>query len=203
MTTPQPGNTPTLELLPCPFCGKNATGRVSSSYDIFDHDDGSGENFAVFCDASNPHGLGGCGASGGFFDTKEQAISAWNRRELHSIRSAELPVEPDIQWLHKFINCVPFGAHAPVSDIKRAHQIIDALKAYALKEKERADLNLDNLNLTLSDLGLAYMRAEKAESELAALRGRIMEPSEEMVNTRPLLQRDVFDVEPNPDPYSD
>jgi len=33
----------------------------------------------------------------------------------------------DVVWLHKFVNCVPFGADATQSDINRAHQIVDAL----------------------------------------------------------------------------
>lgn len=69
-------------------------------------------------------------------------------RELQSIRSAELPVEPEL-W----------GVERDLVDIKD----YDALKAYALKEKERAD-TWDALYKE------QWQRAEKAESELAALR---------------------------------
>jgi hypothetical protein len=34
--------------------------------------------------------------------------------------------------LHKFINCVPFGADAPQEDIQRAHDIVAALKRAGL-----------------------------------------------------------------------
>jgi len=40
---------------------------------------GSGQ-FNVVCDATNPFGLGGCGASTGFAYSKEEAIKAWNTR---------------------------------------------------------------------------------------------------------------------------
>jgi hypothetical protein len=32
-------------------------------------------------------------------------------------------------WLHKFINCTPFGEHAPQADIQRAHSIVALLAA--------------------------------------------------------------------------
>jgi hypothetical protein len=33
----------------------------------------------------------------------------------------------DVEWLHNFINCVPFGADAPVEHIQRAHEIVNDL----------------------------------------------------------------------------
>jgi len=39
------------------------------------------------------------------------------------------PVASDVDWLHKFINCTPFGADAPAEDIQRAHRIVDSLVA--------------------------------------------------------------------------
>ena len=38
------------------------------------------EGFAVVCDATHPHGPGGCGAQAGFWPTKDKGIAAWNRR---------------------------------------------------------------------------------------------------------------------------
>ncbi len=35
----------------------------------------------------------------------------------------------DVQWLHSFINCTPFGEHAPACDLQRAHDIVTALDA--------------------------------------------------------------------------
>ena len=39
------------------------------------------------------------------------------------------PVAGDVEWLHKFINCTPFGADAPAEDMQRAHRIVDSLYA--------------------------------------------------------------------------
>lgn len=35
----------------------------------------------------------------------------------------------DVTWLRKFINCTPFGEHAPQSDIDRAQQIVSTLES--------------------------------------------------------------------------
>ncbi len=56
-----------------------------------------------------------------------QAYASWNRRTPPI--PACLPSEPDVAWLHKFINCVPFGADAPQSDIQRAHDIVEQQRA--------------------------------------------------------------------------
>lgn len=91
---------PTIDLLPCPFCNKPDTAKVSSSFDIYDDDQGNGECWAVFCDASNPNGRGGCGASGGFKPTQDEAIEAWNKRaRLKSLDAQPVPVEPDVEAL--------------------------------------------------------------------------------------------------------
>ena len=53
------------ELKPCPFCKK----EVARIWE----DEG---DFTVVCD----WGKGGCGASGGYRGTEEEAVKAWNRR---------------------------------------------------------------------------------------------------------------------------
>lgn len=95
---------------------------------------------------------------------------------LQSIRSAELPVEPEPMpemWL---------AAHRLPAGFKLYTQkTIDALKSYALKEKERADEAIRAID-KIQQVGLLHLeRAEKAESELAALRGKLMEPDDEMI----------------------
>ena len=84
---------------------------------------------------------------------------------LERIKAAEagLPVEPDIKWIHKFINCVPFGADAPVSDIQRAHKVIESLRAYAKKAEEERDIAVEMHENEFRKLKLA-------EAENAALR---------------------------------
>ena len=74
---------PQIALMPCPHCGSpNAPmfWTTSESMDGCDCDAaGNEEGFAVVCDASTD-GRGGCGASGGFRATTQQAADAWNRR---------------------------------------------------------------------------------------------------------------------------
>lgn len=57
----------------CPFCGCENIFVGSSADIIFDNDY---EHFACVCDASE----GGCGATGGFAQSKEEAVSKWNKR---------------------------------------------------------------------------------------------------------------------------
>ena len=69
------------KIIPCPFCGKtDPVGVFLHSQivclddlydDLYDED-----YFAVCCDAQK----GGCGAVGGYCETKEEAIEKWNRR---------------------------------------------------------------------------------------------------------------------------
>lgn len=57
------------KLLPCPFCGKTETA-------IWELEGFEPFNCCVFCDRTE----GGCGAAGGFGETEDEAIEAWNRR---------------------------------------------------------------------------------------------------------------------------
>ena len=61
-------------LLPCPFCGKKVAG-------IYHDNPYSPDRFgdmmvSICCFVFD----GGCGASSGWYDTKADAIAAWNRR---------------------------------------------------------------------------------------------------------------------------
>ena len=87
MTNHQDTSTEREALKPCPFCGKTHTAEITTAQELAEQDsDYDGEfwqhsdSFAVICNASRPNGPGGCGASGGFFATKAEAIAAWNRR---------------------------------------------------------------------------------------------------------------------------
>ena len=46
----------------------------------------------------------------------------------------------DLEWLHRFINCTPFGADAPASDIQRAHEIVSALSERGTSALSKDDL---------------------------------------------------------------
>lgn len=88
--------------------------------------------------------------------------------ELQSIRSAELPVaEPSDGW----------SGDADAYSVED----YDALKAYALKVIEERDRHMGAVKAYIEDAEAMRDRALKAESELAALRGRLMEPDEEML----------------------
>ena len=73
-------------LKPCPFCGATNTLKVTSAAELNCEDEEEfnawphSDSFAVMCDASRPGGPGGCGAMGGFFPTKADAVAAWSKR---------------------------------------------------------------------------------------------------------------------------
>ena len=67
------------KLKPCPFCGKIVPVGVFLHSEIESLDDWDDEDyFAVCCSVQT----GGCGAIGGYGETKEIAIELWNRRYL-------------------------------------------------------------------------------------------------------------------------
>ena len=73
-------------LKPCPFCGATRTLEVTSAAELNCEDKEEfsawphSDSYAVMCDAHQPGGPGGCGASGGFFLSEAEAVAAWNRR---------------------------------------------------------------------------------------------------------------------------
>ena len=69
------------EFKPCPFCSKTDSLVIESCVDLqdcknYDKCDEEYSYRAVICSFN----LGGCGASGGFAKTREEAIAKWNRR---------------------------------------------------------------------------------------------------------------------------
>jgi uncharacterized protein (DUF736 family) len=69
------------KLLPCPFCGDDKSIRVwdGASARLDGNTDPSGDQAAcrvVVCDMTSE----GCGATGGYRPTEEQAVVAWNTR---------------------------------------------------------------------------------------------------------------------------
>lgn len=80
----------------CPFCGKADTLRLTTAEELANEgeDDPApwehSPSWTVICDAARPRGPGGCGASGGFMPSEEEAIAAWNRRA--HLQQRPLPV---------------------------------------------------------------------------------------------------------------
>ena len=70
---------------------------------------------------------------------------------------------PDIEWLHKFINCVPFGEHCPAEDMTRAHEIVNALASPdALPEgKESKERMLERFEQWFKMNYLIFERGER------------------------------------------
>ena len=63
------------ELLPCPFCGNH---RIAVAVDNAAYSLGfsATTNFQIICSVTSF----GCGASSGWYNNREQATEAWNRR---------------------------------------------------------------------------------------------------------------------------
>jgi len=77
---------PKEKLLPCPYCGNEIAPNCISENDYFETHITNTPNYSVVCCVNENFPVpldyykAGCGASGGFRKTKEEAIAAWNRR---------------------------------------------------------------------------------------------------------------------------
>ncbi len=76
----EPQTKSTSLMSPCPCCGKQETVKIVRSSDDENFDFSHDDYYAIFCDASKPFGPSGCGASGGYRATLDEAIEVWNRR---------------------------------------------------------------------------------------------------------------------------
>lgn len=90
------------ELRSCPFCGKSDTLKRCRASEIFGDEDDEpyphSESYAVVCSAEKPNGPGGCGSSGGYFPTQEEADTAWNTRASLQQVVAEPEVSGPRPW---------------------------------------------------------------------------------------------------------
>jgi len=66
------------------------------------------------------------------------AQDAVTRKVKDHAPASSVPLTEDVAWLHKFINCTPFGADAPAADIARAHKIVHDLALVGLRARDEA-----------------------------------------------------------------
>jgi len=91
-----PSSTPTPNLLPCPFCGKSEFLEVLTDAEIHESGDEAFtlDGWGVICSAAVEEGLpGGCGAQGGYQETPELAVEAWNRRAPAPVQASPAPAD--------------------------------------------------------------------------------------------------------------
>jgi len=65
----------TYQIQRCPFCGVDKA-EVISHAEMYDDNSLSVDRFTVVCNIYN----GGCGATCGFHESKQKAVTRWNTR---------------------------------------------------------------------------------------------------------------------------
>ena len=73
--------------------------------------------------------------------------------------------EGDVEWLHRFLNCTPFGP--PPSEIQRAHRIVDALAAASQSERAKQPPPFVPIDFQ------AWMRSELSPEDIGAIFARV------------------------------
>ena len=71
----------------CPHCGSINAPTVMNQGDIEDCEPTS--SIAVVCNASSKNRVSGCGASGGYGQSIEEAIKKWNTRDVKEVDTTE------------------------------------------------------------------------------------------------------------------
>lgn len=155
MTAPSSSAPEELPISGCPFCGSVApTVKLTDSAELGDDDwDSNMIMHTVVCDASRygERKEGGCGATGGFAFTKEEAIDRWNKR------------------------CAPSETVAtgetPRTDAELRKHIMerDGWEFARQLERERDEIEAAAIGY-VEEIFAANNRAEVAEAENAALK---------------------------------
>lgn len=124
-------------LLPCPFCGKRDSIRLTAASEMWDEESEGAfphtDSYAVFCSASSEDALSGCGGSGGYFLTKADALSAWNRRAPAA--PVQMP-EPDARV--KFTKRNPPDVEWFADEVRNGENLYFETKVRALLASARA-----------------------------------------------------------------
>ena len=82
----------TTTMEPCPFCGNVRAVKCLTADQIDSRYEDCPSFYAVVCDYSE----GGCGATGGYRDTPEEAVDTWNRRTNAEPPRVKVRPEPNL-----------------------------------------------------------------------------------------------------------
>ena len=92
------------ELKACPFCGKTEPLIVDTDTNIDELEEGEGTGFYTVC---CNYLTGGCGATGAYRETEQEAIVAWNRRTQPENKSLSLEelrqMDGEFIWFDDYI----------------------------------------------------------------------------------------------------
>lgn len=75
----------------------------------------------------------------------------------------------DVTWLHRFINCVPFGADAPVEDIARAHSVVERLEGELAGANALGMVRIKELEQTVAAYTLDIRELQNQRDNFEAL----------------------------------
>ena len=166
----------------CPFCGKSDTLTIGKASDAFSEPDECGdpspymhtETYAVVCDASKPDGPGGCGASGGYKLTEDEAIAAWNRRAAlaqHQAKALE-GVEPVACLVNADLGAMVW----PISDIDEAGTYCD--------EGEFPELLYSAATVSALQARIAELEQDAARGQVKCHKGAVVREFENEIGNR-------------------
>lgn len=166
----------TLELLPCPHCGKGApTVRVVSSLEDEDDEDRHDhtETWTVTCDASTASALGGCGSGGGYRLTAEAAVALWNDRTAITPPKREERLPADILAMCKLRGWNMHWTHRGAYLHLESSELIEALRGKRGDPlHEAADVLLVLMSIT-ENAGLQWSAVtQQARATCEALKTR-------------------------------
>lgn len=166
----------------CPFCGKSDTLTIGKASDAFSEPDECGdpspymhtETYAVVCDASKPDGPGGCGASGGYKLTEDEAIAAWNRRAAlaqHQAKALE-GVEPVACLVNADLGAMVW----PISDIDEAGTYCD--------EGDFPELLYSAATVSALQARIAELEQDAARGQVKCHKGAVVREFENEIGNR-------------------
>lgn len=128
-------------LLPCPFCGKAHTMKLTTAQELAEEGEDDPEpwmhsdSFGVLCDASHPGGPGGCGASSGFFPSEREAVEAWNRR-VAPPEPATAPENDQLRWQLRDLDFRLMALEAPIQYEAEMRKAASAFhRAHSIREQ--------------------------------------------------------------------